>query len=38
MRNSPWTPSIVPGGHDDTVYMVMEHLGQLGTIMAGSES
>jgi hypothetical protein len=32
MRKSSWTPSIVPGGHDETVYMVMEHLGQLGTI------
>jgi hypothetical protein len=26
--NSRWTPSVVPGAHDDTV--VMEHLGQLG--------
>jgi len=37
MRNSRWTPSIVPGGHDDTVYMVMEHLGQLGTIWPEAE-
>jgi hypothetical protein len=37
MRNSRWTPSIVPGGHDDAVYMVMEHLGQLGTIWPEAE-
>ena len=32
MRKSGWTPSIVPGGHDQTVYMVMEDLGRLGRI------
>jgi hypothetical protein len=37
MRNSSWTPSIVPGGHDETVYMVMEHLGQLGMIWPEAE-
>jgi hypothetical protein len=36
MRNSRWTPSIVPGGHDP-VYMVMEHLGQLGMIWPEAE-
>ena len=37
MRKSSWTPSIVPGGHDQTVYMVMEHLGQLGMIWPEAE-
>jgi hypothetical protein len=32
MRRSGWTPSIVPGGYDRTVYMVMEDLGRLGRI------
>lgn len=32
MRRSSWTPSIVPGGYDQTVYMVMEDLGRLGRI------
>jgi hypothetical protein len=32
MRKSSWTPSIVPGGHDQNVYMVMEDLGRLGRI------
>jgi hypothetical protein len=32
MRNSRWTPSIVPGGHDQTVYIVTEDLGRLGRI------
>ncbi len=27
----------MPGGHDETVYMVMEHLGQLGTIWPEAE-
>lgn len=30
MRNSCWTPSIVPGGDDQTVYLVAEDFGQLG--------
>jgi hypothetical protein len=29
---SNWTPSIVPDGHDQTVYMVTENLGRLGAI------
>ena len=37
MRKSSWTPSIVPGGHDHTVYIVMEHLGQLGMIWREAE-
>jgi hypothetical protein len=32
MRRPSWTLSIVPGGYDQTVYMVMEDLGQLGKI------
>jgi hypothetical protein len=30
MRNSCWTPSIVPDGDDQTVYLVAEDFGQLG--------
>ena len=29
MRRS-WTPSIVPNGHDQTVYIVLNDFGQLG--------
>ena len=25
-----WTPSIVPGGHDQTVYLVADDLGRVG--------
>jgi hypothetical protein len=32
MRRSGWTPSIVPGGYDQTVYLVMEDLGRLGRV------
>jgi hypothetical protein len=32
MRKSGWTPSIVPGGYDQTVYLVMEDLGRLGRV------
>ena len=32
MRNSVWTPSIVPGGDDETVYLVTDHLGKLGAV------
>ena len=37
MRRSSWTPSIVPGGYNETVYMVMEYLGQLGTMWAEAD-
>jgi hypothetical protein len=30
MRRS-WTPSIVPSGHDQTVYLVINNFGKLGT-------
>ena len=32
MRNSGWTPSIVPSGDDDTVYLVKDDLGRLGAV------
>ena len=30
MRKSNWTPSIVPSGDDQTVYLVAEDFGRLG--------
>ena len=30
MRKSSWTPSIVPSGNDQTVYLVAEDFGRLG--------
>ena len=30
MRKTTWTPSIVPGGDDQTVYLVAEDFGKLG--------
>jgi hypothetical protein len=30
MRSSSWTPSIVPGGNDETVYLVADDFGRLG--------
>jgi hypothetical protein len=30
MRKSNWTPSIVPGGHDQTVYLVADDFGRVG--------
>ena len=30
MRESSWTPSIVPSGNDQTVYLVAEDFGKLG--------
>ena len=30
MRESNWTPSIVPSGDDQTVYLVAEDFGRLG--------
>ena len=32
MRNSDWTPSIVPNGDDQTVYLVKDDLGRLGAV------
>jgi hypothetical protein len=31
MRRSNWTPSIVPNGNDETVYMVADDFGKNGT-------
>lgn len=30
MRKSNWMPSIVPGGHDQTVYIVVDNFGRNG--------
>ena len=30
MRRSNWTPSIVPGGYDQTVYLVTDDFGRIG--------
>lgn len=32
MRRSNWTPSIVPNGDDQNVYLVVDDLGRLGHI------
>jgi|SRR4051794_31615985 hypothetical protein len=32
MPNTGWSPSIVPNGEDQTVYLVMDDLGQNGRI------
>lgn len=32
MRKSNWTPSIVPSGDDQNVYLVMDDLGRLGRV------
>src|ERR1700704_3254537 len=32
MRKSSWTPSIVPNGDDQNVYLVMDDLGRLGRV------
>jgi hypothetical protein len=32
MRKSSWTPSIVPQGDDQNVYLVMDDLGRLGRV------
>ena len=32
MRSSGWTPSIVPRGDDETVYLVTDDLGTLGSV------
>ena len=32
MHSSGWAPSIVPGGDDQTVYLVKDDLGRLGSV------
>ena len=32
MRSSGWTPSIVPNGDDQTIYLVKDYLGRLGAV------
>jgi len=32
MPGRSWTPSIVPGGEDQTVYLVKDDLGRLGAV------
>jgi hypothetical protein len=32
MRNSHWTPSIVPRGDDQDLYLVVDDLGRLGRV------
>lgn len=32
MRSSGWSPSIVPNGDDQTVYLVKDDLGRLGAV------
>ena len=32
-----WTPSIVPNGHDQTVYLVVNNFGKLGTAFAETD-
>ena len=32
MRKSNWTPSIVPRGDDQDVYLVVDDLGRLGRV------
>jgi hypothetical protein len=32
MRTSGWTPSIVPGGDDQDVYLVLDDLGRFGRV------
>jgi hypothetical protein len=36
MRRS-WTPSIVPNGHDQTIYLVINNYGQSGTAFAETD-
>jgi hypothetical protein len=38
MRSSGWTPSIVPSGDDDTVYLVKDDLGHLGAVWREAEA
>lgn len=32
MRRSGWTPSIVPAGDDQNVYLVVDDLGRFGRV------
>jgi hypothetical protein len=34
MRRTGWTPSIVPNGHDQTFYLVINDYGKSGTAFA----
>jgi hypothetical protein len=34
MRRTGWTPSIVPNGHDQTFYLVINNFGNLGAMAA----
>jgi hypothetical protein len=35
--NRGWTPSIVPNGHDQTVYLVVNNFGKSGTAFAETD-
>jgi hypothetical protein len=37
MRRSNWTPSIVPSGDDQNVYLVVDDLGRLGQVWCEAE-
>jgi hypothetical protein len=37
MRRTGWTPSIVPNGHDQTAYLVVNDFGKLGTAFAETD-
>jgi hypothetical protein len=37
MRQSGWTPSIVPRGDDQNVYLVMDDLGRFGRVWREAE-
>jgi hypothetical protein len=37
MRRSDWTPSIVPRGDDQNVYLVMDDLGRFGRVWREAE-
>jgi hypothetical protein len=37
MRKSGWTPSIVPNGDDQTVYLVVDDLGRFGRVWREAE-
>jgi hypothetical protein len=37
MRKSSWTPTIVPYGADQTVYLVVDSFGGLGSVYRETE-
>ena len=37
MRRTGWTPSIVPNGHDQTFYLVINDYGKLGPAFAETD-